>query len=541
MPLKPTPPAATKLPTAALLGAVLLSAALLHRPARAAETTEPVDVPITRGTIDLGSIRPSLGTAPRPTEATATTATTSPAPPAHTAPSALSPPSASAGTATTQPGTAPLPNPPRTVADFAAIARAKAAAEAAAAGTPGAAAATSEAHTAQAKPVAPPVAAHATTLHGSGPPAPRATAEPDTPTQAPSKAAPNTEPPPPAAVARPSASPNLRPPTPRSPQPKQDEGMAVLAEKILSAIARAEAKQTAPARPRKNKADAAASATPATPTTPAPTPATTQTAPPSKQPPAPTASRDALRAQASALAAEVSGNSEVFLDMPPWGYEGLGGPDNWHTLRPEYAMCALGQRQSPIAIDSTTTLQGPAETLALRYEPVQASVLHTGRSIQVDVAPGNWLTVRGTRFELIELRFQHPGEGPVNGTTYPMSVQLLHRSASGELAVLAIPLDVGKANTAINALWMHMPLDKDDRVPLGEPGLDVAALLPTDRRYFQYMGSLPTPPCTEDVLWLVMKTPVTLSPAQLTLFGQLFAQAARPPQPTNERPVREAL
>jgi carbonic anhydrase len=318
-----------------------------------------------------------------------------------------------------------------------------------------------------------------------------------------------------------------------------DNGMQALATKIMEAMARAETKQGAKTQtprasrtsPKPAAAQAQAAGGPAT------------NAAPNLAPTEPIAShsRDALKARAAALAASLSGNEEVFLDAPRWSYGGQTGPANWHRLRPSYELCATGQRQAPIAIDSSTTLQGPAEPLDIRYEPVDASVWHTGRTLQVDVAPGNLLTVRGNRYELTALRFQHPGEGSINGVTHPMSVQLWHRSDNGDQLVLAIPLQVGSANAAIHTLWTYLPLDTDDRVPLPPAALDVTQLLPTDLRYFQFMGSLPTPPCTEDVLWLVMKTPTTLSTAQLTLFGQMFPLSARPPQPTHERPVREAL
>jgi carbonic anhydrase len=41
-------------------------------------------------------------------------------------------------------------------------------------------------------------------------------------------------------------------------------------------------------------------------------------------------------------------------------------------------------------------------------------------------------------------------------------------------------------------------------------------------------------------LWLVLKQPVAISRDQLRLFGQMFPNNARPVQPVNGRPVREA-
>ena len=70
--------------------------------------------------------------------------------------------------------------------------------------------------------------------------------------------------------------------------------------------------------------------------------------------------------------------------------------------------------------------------------------------------------------------------------------------------------------------------------------LDLTALLPADQRYYQFLGSLTTPPCTEGVLWMVLKTPTTISRDQLKLFAQLFPNNARPVQALNGRPVREA-
>ena len=523
-------------------GAVLLAALLTCAASGMAQTaapTAPVDVPITRGTIELGSIRPSLGTgqrpAPTPAEASpqaAPTTPTAPTAPAATAATTPATPTPTAATATTTPA-----NPPRTVADFAAIAKAKAAADAAAkaAGLTGTTAPTataapsatspSTAPGGAVSPATPPAGARVPTATPAAVAAPTATAAPtaDTPKPTPGPATP--------ALARPSARPVLntpRVPTPRTPQAAQDEGMGQLAERILEAIARAEAKQPTyratnkPASSGKTRAD-------------------TPGAAPASAPAKATASRDELRTQASALAAQVSGKPEVFLSPPTWGYEDPVGPANWHTLRPDYATCATGQRQSPIALDSSTSLQGPAEAIDFRYDTALASVLNNGHTLQVDLAPGNWLSVRGTRYELLQLNFHHPAEEHINGQTHPMSVHLVHRSSEGELAVLAVQLNTGAANPVVNTLWTHMPLDSGDRVPLPSPGINPMGLLPADQRYYQYLGSLTTPPCTEGVLWLVLKTPVTLSAAQITLFGQLFPNNARPAQPTHERPVREAL
>lgn len=254
------------------------------------------------------------------------------------------------------------------------------------------------------------------------------------------------------------------------------------------------------------------------------------------QPRAPLGSREDIRQRAAAVAGHNPSGPVL------WGYgEGPGGPAHWGKLKPEFSTCGQGLRQSPIAIDTTTTLQGPAEPLQFAYRASDGSVLHHGHNLQVDVTTPNTLTLRGSTYTLEHLHFHHPAEEVVDGKTATMGLHLVHRNAEGQLAVVAVPLTEGDPNPAVNTLWTHLPLDTGDRVALPAGALNPADLLPTDQRYFQFLGSLTTPPCTEGVVWMVMKQPVSLSAAQIRLFAQLFPHNARPVQPLNGRPVREAL
>jgi carbonic anhydrase len=224
-----------------------------------------------------------------------------------------------------------------------------------------------------------------------------------------------------------------------------------------------------------------------------------------------------------------------------WAYEGANGPQAWADLTPDYSACGNGQRQSPIHIQSTFTLQGPAEPLGFRYQPSAGSVINNGHTIQVDVSGYNTLSVRGSTYRLVQFHFHHPAEEMVNGRSFAMVAHLVHRNDQGQLAVVAVLLDPGTANPLVQQVWTHMPLEVNDRVPVPNGQIDLRGLLPDDQRYYQFLGSLTTPPCTEGVLWMVMKQPMTVSDAQLRLFSQLFPMNARPVQPVSGRIVREGL
>ena len=60
-------------------------------------------------------------------------------------------------------------------------------------------------------------------------------------------------------------------------------------------------------------------------------------------------------------------------------------------------------------------------------------------------------------------------------------------------------------------------------------------LLPRDRSYYRYMGSLTTPPCSEGVNSFVLTQPITVSAEQVEWFAKAVGENARPLQALNNR------
>jgi carbonic anhydrase len=112
----------------------------------------------------------------------------------------------------------------------------------------------------------------------------------------------------------------------------------------------------------------------------------------------------------------------------------------------------------------------------------------------------------------------------------------VHKGADGKLAVVAVLLDKGGTNPAISAIWKNLPKQKQ-KEKVVNASVDAAALLPADRGYYSFKGSLTTPPCSEEVSWYVLKTPVKVEAAQVAAFGKLYPMNARPTQPLNGRSI----
>jgi carbonic anhydrase len=220
-----------------------------------------------------------------------------------------------------------------------------------------------------------------------------------------------------------------------------------------------------------------------------------------------------------------------------WGYAGDGAPERWAELSPDNRLCAVGTRQSPI--DIREGIQVNLEKIAFDYRPTAFSVLDNGHTVQVNVAAGNTLGVMGRRFELLQFHFHRPSEERINGRQFDMVAHLVHKDAEGRLAVVAVLLERGRDQALIQTIWNNLPLEKGEALPA--PGLiDLGQLLPEDRSYFTYMGSLTTPPCSEGVLWMVMRQPVPVSAQQLAIFGKLYPMNARPIQAGSGRLIKES-
>jgi carbonic anhydrase len=218
-----------------------------------------------------------------------------------------------------------------------------------------------------------------------------------------------------------------------------------------------------------------------------------------------------------------------------WGYTGHQGPEHWAELNPEYAECAEGRSQSPINL--TDFIEADLEPIEIQYEAGGKEVINNGHTIQVNFTPGSKISVDGHTFELKQYHFHAPSENHINGNSYPMAAHLVHADEAKNIAVVAVLFVEGETNPSLASAWSYMPGIEGGRQNLPS-GISAEGILPTGRDYYRFNGSLTTPPCTEGVLWFVMKAPVTVSKDQIGKFVQVMKHPNnRPIQPINARTV----
>ena len=221
----------------------------------------------------------------------------------------------------------------------------------------------------------------------------------------------------------------------------------------------------------------------------------------------------------------------------PWDYEGKRGALAWGRLDPAFKACSKGHQQSPIDIRGAH-LNKALQPIEFHYITAPVTLEHNGHTVEVHVAPGSYIVAGGVRYDLIQFHFHHPSEETVKGKLSDMDIHLVHKSADGKTAVIAVRLkeDMGNPNAVLATLWPHLPKKAGSSEKVTDQ-VNPVGLLPADRGYWTYEGSLTIPPCTEGVRWFIFEEELSVSRDQLRAFAALFKVNSRPLQEAHGRRI----
>lgn len=218
-----------------------------------------------------------------------------------------------------------------------------------------------------------------------------------------------------------------------------------------------------------------------------------------------------------------------------WGYIGNTGPQHWAELDNAYALCGSGKNQSPVNLSGFT--EADLGTLDVSYTHAARNIINNGHTVQANFDGGDTLTVDGHAYTLKQFHFHTPSENHIDGKSFPLEAHLVHADEDGNLAVVSVLFQEGDSNGALTKLWKQMP-GKEGAESTLNAQVGAADILPAKGDYYRFNGSLTTPPCSEGVLWVVMKEPVTVSKQQVSAIAKVLTHPNnRPVQRLNARTV----
>jgi carbonic anhydrase len=203
-----------------------------------------------------------------------------------------------------------------------------------------------------------------------------------------------------------------------------------------------------------------------------------------------------------------------------WGYSASNGPSVWGELSPDYRLCATGMAQSPVSLESELLTAVP---LHFDYGTLSVYSVDTSRGLSISTPPDHVLDLNQDRFQLTQFHFHSPSEHEVEHRRADAELHFVHRNGQNQLLVVAVLLEQGNASPVLASV-LRSP------AAASAPLLNLNELLPRSMEHYQYVGSLTTPPCTEGVQWIVMRSSLSLSAEQLVQLRKYVRDNSRPLQ-----------
>ena len=180
------------------------------------------------------------------------------------------------------------------------------------------------------------------------------------------------------------------------------------------------------------------------------------------------------------------------------------------SFLPGNEACAIGKQQTPINLVAGVTKPQDLPNLLFAYNPSRLSMTNNGHTVQMTYDAGSTLSRTGSTSTstLAQFHFHAPSEHAVEGASFPMELHLVHLDAAGKPAVVVgVFIKAGTEHAGLAGAFQGLPARSGDKSAPSGGMIDARALLPADKTFFTYSGSLTTPPCTEGLTWYVLKTP----------------------------------
>lgn len=217
-----------------------------------------------------------------------------------------------------------------------------------------------------------------------------------------------------------------------------------------------------------------------------------------------------------------------------WEYTGTNGAENWDDLCVGFSAC--GQKsQSPINITGAVE-NSSLSAINFSYHETPVEIENNGHTIEFVCEAGSKISISGKDYELKQFHYHGSSEHQINGTYSPLEVHFVHKATDNAIAVVGVLFESGTSNPLLEKYLSHFPIKEGNYKATGEK-INLSSLMPDNKSYYSYKGSLTTPPCSETVNWFVLQNKLTATSAQLSGFQTILKNNYRPIQALNGRTI----
>ncbi|KAI1269928.1 carbonic anhydrase [Xylariaceae sp. FL1019] len=238
------------------------------------------------------------------------------------------------------------------------------------------------------------------------------------------------------------------------------------------------------------------------------------------------------------------------VPISTFGYNGVVGPTVWSQLDANNTLCSTGTNQSPIDMVEGQFTEIPATDIQLNINDALEGAIfeNLGTTIEVVMKEvGGTMVLDGVSFTLQQFHFHHPSEHIDDGVSMPMEMHMVFANEASDIAVIGAYIDLADSSPlqiiqlitgrATSSLLETIFASVGE---IAEPGTETTTsplifselvnFLTTGNSFQRYTGSLTTPPCSEEVSWLVSTSKLQLSKSTFQTVRDTIGFNSRFPQ-----------
>lgn len=226
----------------------------------------------------------------------------------------------------------------------------------------------------------------------------------------------------------------------------------------------------------------------------------------------------------------------AFADKKEWGY----GEDSkqWADISELYLGCKNGNLQSPIKIITKQLKESKGSTFSLHYmSPKGVNLRLENHTFKIEYPKGSYIMLGADKYMLQEIHLKTPAENIIDTLSAIMEAQFHHIDSKGRRLVLSVMFVDGRSNQTLERLIKNLPTTPKKSHFI--TNFDANDLLPKNLGAYQFYGSLTYPPCSQNVYWIVLKSPLSATQSEVESFQNITGSNAREPQDVANRLIMQ--
>ena len=226
-----------------------------------------------------------------------------------------------------------------------------------------------------------------------------------------------------------------------------------------------------------------------------------------------------------------------------WSFQknSQNGPNKWDN---KFSKCS-SDSQSPINIITQITKKcNILCNLKMKYKNSKCNYIIKNNIPFLLYDKGSYILYKKVKYNLYQIALHTPSLHLIDNQRYCLELNLYHKSIDGSIIIISVMVEGNDRFSSSQDFFQEFvpsltkTENKITNIPI-DKRWNINQTIPLDKAFYLYKGSLPYPPCNENVTWIILQTAVNIERKHLKKIKSLILSKnnARPIQKLNNRNI----